>query len=208
MNRFGALALAILTLPLVAAEAPTEIDFGHNEDHGRFFSSVEIDQWAVSRNLVALPDCGLRDLNDGEAEIISPDGMEFVLKSPGPGRVFVYLDMVVFRPRSNYNPLLDDVHCQAGSDRIQVEPRMVQDVKQVRWMSVEVNGRILKTVYVGGTTFLRTPLVVEVPREYNAARLNVRLSVSPGEGFFAVWDAFVSRSSGVTLGNVSSTLRH
>jgi len=206
MNRFLVLALALL-LPVFGADAPAEIDFGHNEEHGRFFSSIEIDQWAVSRNLVALPDCSLRDLNDGEAEIISPEGMDFDLKSPGPGRVFVYLDMVVFRPRSNYNPLLDDLHCQGGADRLEVDPRMVQDVKQVRWMSVEVNGRSLKTIYVGGTTFLRTPLIVEVPREYNSARLKVRLSVSPGEGFFAVWDVFVSRSPGATLGSVSSALR-
>jgi hypothetical protein len=191
-----ALCLALTAFPLAAADAPTEIDFGHAEEHGRFFSGIEIEQWAVSRNLLPLPDCNLRDLADGEAEIISPDGMEFDLKSPGPGRVFVYLDMVVFRPRSSYNPLLDDIHCKAGEDRVEAEPRMVQDVKQVRWMSVEVNGRVLKTVYVGGTTFLRSPLVVAVPREYNGERLKVRLTVSPGEGFFAVWDAFASRSPG------------
>lgn len=196
MNRFGACVLALACWPLSGAEAPAEIDFGHGEEHGRFFSAIEIEQWAVSRNLVELPDCPLRDLQDSEAEIISPDGMEFTLRSPGPGRVFVYLDMVVFRPRSTYNPLLDDLHCRPGADQVQAEPRMVQDVKQVRWMSVEVNGHTLKTVYVGGTTFLRSPLVIAVPREHNAANLKIKLTVSPGEGFFAVWDAFASRSPG------------
>lgn len=188
------LFLLALALPLFAAEAPAEIDFGHDASHGRFFSGIEIDQWAVNRNLIALPDCAFRGLEDNEAEIISPDGMAFDLRSPGPGQVYLYLDMVVFRPRRAYNALLDDIHCKAGSDRVQMEPLQVQDIKQVRWLSVQVNGRTLKTVYVGGNTFLRSPLVIAVPREVNQDRLRVRLSVSPGDGFFAVWDAFASRS--------------
>jgi hypothetical protein len=65
----------------------------------------------------------------------------------------------------------------------------------VRWLSVEVNGRTVKTVYAGGDVYLRSPIVIPIEREVaRGGTLNVRLTVSPGDGFFAIWDTFVSVS--------------
>ncbi len=181
-------------LPVAAFAHPREINFGREGRYGRFISFLELESWATGRNLVVLRDCALRDIDDGEAEIIAPEGMNFSLSAP-PGRSYLYLDMVVFRPAASYNPLTDAVHCQPGGDSLRMNNDRVQDIKQVRWMSVEVNGRSLRTVYMGGDVYLRSPIVIPVDREVSRGGvLNVRLTVSPGDGFFAVWDAFVSSS--------------
>ncbi|MBL8022015.1 MAG: hypothetical protein JNM27_20235 [Leptospirales bacterium] len=174
---------------------PREMNFGHESRFGRFFPYNELESWATARNLVVLKDCPLREIQDHEAEIIPVEGMEYTLSAPEDHQVFLYLDLVTFRPAAAYNPLLDGIHCIPGEDRVQMESTQVQDVKQVRWLSVEVNGHLLHTAYVGGETFLRSPLVVRIPREYvKRGVIKVRLQVSPGEGFFAIWDSFVSRS--------------
>jgi len=195
-SRFLIVSVLFILLPSIAfAEPPHEINFGHEAKYGRFFPFNELESWATGRNLVVLPDCPLRDMRDGESEIIPAEGMSFELSAPRPGRVYLYLDMVVFRPAAAYNPLLDGIHCVPGADTVRMESPKVQDVKQVRWLTVEVNGKILKTVYVGGDEYLRSPLVIQVEREVlRDGKLKVRLLVSPGEGFFSIWDAFVSAS--------------
>ncbi|MCE9597175.1 MAG: hypothetical protein K8S54_04330 [Spirochaetia bacterium] len=176
---------------------PREVNFGHESRYGRFFPYNELASWASARNLVVLRDCPLREIQDDEAEIIPTEGMEFTLSAPEGEQVFLYLDLVTFRPAAAYNPLMDGIHCIPGEDRVTMESGQVQDVKQVRWLTVNVNEHELHTVYVGGETYLRSPLVVPVPREFvKRGVVNVRLQVSPGEGFFAIWDSFVSRSSG------------
>jgi hypothetical protein len=46
-----------------------------------------------------------------------------------------------------------------------------------------------------GDVYLRSPIVIPIEREVvRGGTLNVRLTVSPGDGFFAIWDTFVSVS--------------
>lgn len=200
-KKLGYIVLLLIWFAPIALQPqqpePREINFGHESRYGRFFPYNELESWATARNLVVLRDCPLREIQDGEAEIIPNEGMEYSLSAPEDEQVFLYLDLVTFRPAAAYNPLLDGIHCIPGEDRVKMESPQVQDVKQVRWLSVEVNGHTLHTVYVGGETYLRSPLVVRVPREYvKRGVVHVRLQVSPGEGFFAIWDSFISRSGG------------
>lgn len=186
--------IMILGTPLLAG-SPREINFGSEARYGRFMSFIELESWATGRNLTVLRDCPFRDLDDGEAEIIPAEGMDFSLSSPRDGRVYLYLDMVVFRPAASYNPLTDAIHCQTGGEGVRMNNDRTQELKQVRWLSVEVNGRTVKTVYAGGDVYLRSPIVIPIEREVaRGGTLNVRLTVSPGDGFFAIWDTFVSVS--------------
>ena len=95
--------------------------------------------------------------------------MNFELRAPGTGRVYLVLDLVAFEPLEKATDL------------------------KVRWMEVFVNGHLLETVHQGGGVFVKSPLVLLIEREHAIdRRLRIQLRPSPGDGFFAIWDAYVS----------------
>ncbi len=128
----------------------------------------ELDIWARNHNLALIPDSPLRDLQDFEAEVIPEQGAEFKLVAPGAGRVFLYLDMVTFRTLST-------------------------ETMKVHWLDILVNGHPVRTIYSGGGADPVSPLIIPIDREFMDRRmLRIQLRPAPGDGFFAVWDAFVS----------------
>lgn len=160
--------LAFHSAPSKSVQSLTEINFGRKETIGRFMPSRELDIWARNHNLALVPDSPLRDLKDDEAEVIPEQGAEFSLVAPGSGRVFLYLDMVVFRTLS-------------------------AETMKVQWLDISINGRTIRTIYAGGGADLVSPLIIPVDREFMDRRvMRIKLRPAPGDGFFAIWDAFVS----------------
>ncbi len=148
-----------------------ERNFGMEDGEG-VITSVELEQWARNRNLRLLPDHPYRDLSDSVAMAIPEQGLDFELEAPRRGRVYLYLDFVSYQPLEG------------------------AAISRVRWLDVLINGRHAATLYQGGGQFLRQPTVIIVDREMAMdGRLRVRLRPSPGDGIFALWDAFVSGSN-------------
>ncbi len=155
------------TRPIV--EWPVELDFGYRELAGGFITARELEIWAGNRNLSLLDDHPGRNLQDFEAEVIPPAGLSFGLRAPGQGRAYLYLDLVAYRPLANH------------------------ELPRVGWLEIIVNGKVLEMQYLGGKAFYSNPVVVTVDREHMPDRtLNVTLRPSPGQGVFAIWDAYVS----------------
>lgn len=153
-----------------SSRIPVEIDFGQDVENPNFMTAREIEIRGRNLNLVLLPDHPGRNLQDFRAEGIPASGVDFELRAPGSGRVYLYLDLVAFEPLENAVP------------------------QKVRWMEIFVNGHLLRTVHQGGGVFLKTPVVLLIEREHAInRRLRIRLRPSPGDGFFAIWDAYVSR---------------
>jgi len=147
-----------------------ERNFGADLRSGDFITAVELEAWARNHNLALLPDTPLRNLQDYRAQVIPAGGLEFELDAPGDGRVFLYLDFVSYRPLENPN------------------------LPKARWLEVFVNDRRIATLYQGAGVYLETPEILLIEREMAMdRRLRVRLRPAPGDGFFAIWDAFVSR---------------
>lgn len=165
------LALALLPtapVPSKNSESLREVNFGRRELVGRFMPARELELWARNHNLDLVPDSPLRDIQDFEAEVIPEQGADFKLVAPGTGRVFLYLDLVTFRPLS-------------------------AETMQVQWMDVLVNGQVVRTIYAGGGADLPSPVIIPIDREHMERRLlRIKLRPAPGDGFFALWDAFVS----------------
>lgn len=160
-----------------AGVLPVEIDFGADPAHRHFITAREMELRARSLNLLLLPDDPARNLQDFRAETIPAYGKEFELRAPGRGRVYLHLDMVSFAA-------LDAEEGDAAATRHQ----------KVRWMEIFVNGHLLKTVHMGGGVYVKSPLVLLIEREHTMdRRLRVRLRPAPGDSFFAIWDAYVSR---------------
>lgn len=169
-----ALTLISVAAPLLAQDylhrVPLELDFGQDVENPNFMTAREIEIRGRNLNLLLLPDHPGRNLQDFRAEGIPASGMEFELRAPGQGRVYLYLDLVSFQPMENAVP------------------------RKVRWMEIFVNGHLLRTVHEGGGAFVQGPLALLIEREHAIhRRLRVRLRPSPGDGFFAIWDAYVSR---------------
>ncbi|MEQ9366271.1 MAG: hypothetical protein RIF32_18675 [Leptospirales bacterium] len=166
------LLLAVASLPAQdhLSRVPVEIDFGQDVENPNFMTAREIEIRGRSLNLLLMPDHPGRNLQDFRAEGIPASGLEFELRAPGSGRVYLYLDLVSFQPLENAVP------------------------RKVRWMEIFVNGHLLQTVHEGGGSFVTAPLVLLIEREHAIdRRLRIRLRPSPGDGFFAIWDAYVSR---------------
>ncbi|MCR9142672.1 MAG: hypothetical protein NXI24_10510 [bacterium] len=166
--------LLLAAAPLWAQDhlmrVPVELNFGQDVQSPNFMTAREIEIRGRNLNLLLLPDHPGRNLQDFRAEGIPASGLEFELRAPGSGRVYLYLDLVSFEPLENAVP------------------------RKVRWMEIFVNGHLLKTVHEGGGAFVQSPLVLLIEREHAVnRRLQVRLRPSPGDGFFAIWDAYVSR---------------
>ena len=156
---------------------PVEIDFGADPAHRHFITAREMELRARSLNLLLLPDDPARNLQDFRAETIPAYGKEFELRAPGRGRVYLHLDMVSFAA-------LDAEEGDAAATRRQ----------KVRWMEIFVNDHLLKTVHMGGGVYVESPLGLLIEREHTMdRRLRVRLRPAPGDSFFAIWDAYVSR---------------
>lgn len=161
--------------------------------HGEFLTAQELEVWARNRNLRLQLDCPNGALQNYIAEAIPSQGLEFTLAAPGRSRVFLYLDLVAFRPAQD-NTLRVEGECEAGSDLIRYPGKMKGLLSRVQWLEVIVNGKVLKTLYQGGGVFIRSPVEVIVNREDMMDRiLRIRLLPSPGSGFFAIWDVFASR---------------
>ncbi|MBX7059331.1 MAG: hypothetical protein K1X75_14805 [Leptospirales bacterium] len=172
LRRSLRLILSLFFLPLsvgAAADSPGEINFTL-ENSRQAITSVELEQWARSRNLRLQADSSLRNLADSVAAVVPEQGLSFELESPARGRIYLYLDL------ASYEPLAGAQH-----------PR-------VRWLEVWVNNHLATTLYQGGGRYLDQPTVVVIDREMVLdGRLRIRLRPSPGDGIFAIWDAFVSR---------------
>ena len=150
--------------------SPLEIDFGQDLENPNFMTARELEIRARNLNLVLLPDDPGRNLQDFRAETIPASGLNFQLRAPGSGRVYLYLDMVAFAPMEQATEL------------------------KVRWLEIFVNGHRLRTIHQGGGAFPESPQVLLIEREHTMDReLRVQLRPSPGDGFFAIWDAYVSR---------------
>ena len=160
----------------------------------RCITSRELAIWARGRNLIVMPDCPVR-MRDHVAELIDPRGLEFHLAAPGAGRVFLYLDFATYRPLQSHRPYLESEECRTSDDMLYYRGTRDTGINKVHWLEIIVNGRVLKTLYQGGGTYLVSPIAVPVDREAAMGRsLKIRLLPSPGETYFAVWDAFVSRT--------------
>jgi hypothetical protein len=147
-----------------------EINFGADPASGRFITALELEAWARNQNLLLVPDRPFRELRDGVAAAIPPEGLYFELDAPGPGRNYLYLDFATYRPLVNPN------------------------LPRVRWIEVIINGETAATLYQGGGAYLKSPEVVIIEREHAMdGKVRVWLRPSPGDGMFAIWDAFVSR---------------
>jgi len=164
-------AVLLLTVPLRSDSmgSPSEINFGHDLG-GPFITAKELEAWAESRNLDLVPDAPLKNIQDYEAVSVPVTGLEFTLSVPYRGRNYLYLDMVTFREREN-----------------------PADIR-LQWMDIFVNGRMMKTVYLGRGAYPENPLRITIDRE-NApdGKTVVFLRPSPGDSSFALWDAFTSR---------------
>ena len=76
----------------------------------------------------------------------------------------------------------------------------------VRWLEISINGWPIQTIYRGGRKPCQSPVVLTIDREVIPDRsLDIWLSPSPN-GFFSIWDAFVSPilEENVTLVNDAS----
>lgn len=163
-------ALAESRFALPPGDPVYEHNFGAVVESGDFITAQELEAWARSHNLALLPDTPLRNLQDYRAQVIPSQGLEFELDAPGNGRVFLYLDFVSYRPLENPN------------------------LPKARWLEVFVNDRLVATLYQGAGVYLEAPEILLIEREMAMdRRLRVRLRPAPGDGFFAIWDAFVSR---------------
>ncbi len=182
MNDFGLRLTPLFFLALLLVPGPPpaagpsesgerhEINFGADPATGRFITAVELEAWARNQNLMLLPDRPFRELRDGVAAAIPPEGLYFELDAPGPGRNYLYLDFATYRPLVNPN------------------------LPRVRWIEVIINGDIAATLYQGGGAYLKSPEIVTIEREHAMdGKIRVWLRPSPGDGIFAIWDAFVSR---------------
>lgn len=78
-----------------------EINFGADPTTGRFITALELEAWARNQNLLLVPDRPFRELRDGVAAAIPPEGLYFELDAPGPGRNYLYLDFATYRPLVN-----------------------------------------------------------------------------------------------------------
>lgn len=163
--------------------------------NSRFVTARELRVWARSRNLVLVDDCGLGGLRDGVAAVVPSTGLEFELIARGTGRRFLYLDIVSFVPLGAYRPH-SMITCDTGRDQISFPGRSDVQLERPLWLEVSVNGKVLKTLYQGGGTFIVPPVRITVERDVpKHGKLKVRLLPSPGEAFFAVWDVMVSDSA-------------
>ena len=172
-------------------QSPTLINFPRK---GKEFSRTEeLDIWARNRNLLLIPDCSTGGIRNHVAESIPPHGVQFELEAPGEGRAFLYLDLVSFRPLQAYKPFKESFLCNPDRDR-EFYPDATRLSPRVRWLEVIVNGRVVKTIHKGAGVFIHSPIMITIDREWSQDRkLNVFLRPSPGEGYFAIWDAFVSQ---------------
>lgn len=184
------------TPALHSDDLPVDINFNQYTRYGKFITERELDIWAAARNLAVVPDCPLKELQDHEAELIPSYGMNFNLFAPGRGRTFLYLDLVTFLPRAKYDPYRVSDYC----DIIPEEESIVYSdtvsrslIPDVRWIEIIVNGRVLKRLYSGAGSFIRSPVKITVERE-DAFRRNLQITLlpSPGDLFFGVWDITVS----------------
>ena len=150
-----------------------EINFGRKRSGDGLVYSNELEAWARNRNLLLKPDLALRGLQDFEAALIPSSGLRFHLDAPVFSRVYLYLDLVTYRP--------------LGKNKQAKSP--------LSWLEVIVNGRSLKISYQAFQSgpFLSSPLVIPVELEYiPEGKLEVFLRPAPHETKFAIWDAFVS----------------
>ena len=178
------------------AVPPASIQFPRQPIGGgtRLVTAGELNVWGRSRNLVLVDDCGLGGLKDGLAEVIPSTGLDMVLSAPGPGRLFLYLDLVSFRPLPGFRPHLTPL-CDTGRDQLVIPDHGRVQLQKPLWLEVIVNGHVLKTLYQGGGTYIQSPVRVTIDRVIpQRGRLEVRLLPSPGDSFFAVWDVLVSDS--------------
>lgn len=181
---------AISGLPVSPHQSlPREIDFNHTRNPSGFLTEKDLNTWAYQRGLRALKDCPLRDLADGEAAVIGPNGLSFSLYAPGNGRVFLYLDFVTFRPGDlPVDPL--EKSCHVSSNEIKMERGPDQEV---RFIEIFINGQLTRRLYTGPGVYLPSPMILTLEREHVPQRIvEVRLVSSPGEPVHALWDAFTS----------------
>ena len=164
--------------PLLLAEnsgkpknsSPYEINFGA-DPNTPFRVHAELERWARNHNLLLVSDSPMRNLQDGLARVIQPGGLRFSLKMPeGVGRAWLYLDLVSYRPLGSYQ------------------------FSQVHWLDIYSNGILLKILYQGGGSFLKTPYRLPIDREYaRDGIVRIELRPSPGDSSWAIWDAFISK---------------
>jgi len=156
---------------------------------GDFITARELDIWARNKNLLLMPDCYAGGFRNFLAEIIPPQGLDFELSAPGKGRVFLYLDVATYRPLAQYDPTLDP---GCDTSRNMMHRSGPSSLSKTHWLDVIVNGRVLTTLYQGGGNFIISPVRIIINREHaQDRRLKIRLVGSPGDAFFAIWDAFV-----------------
>ncbi len=175
-------------------ELPFEVDFTPESTAIQFITERELKVWGNARNLALIGDCPFRNLNDGVAAVIPHYGLDFELQSRGNVRQFLYLDLVTFMPLNEYDDSLASGYCRPSlNGKISHTHQSGFDMPIVHWLEVRINGVKAGLYYMGGGAFLLTPLVIPIEREHiKQGRIHVQLVPSTENGFFAIWDAFIS----------------
>ncbi len=173
-----------------------EMNFNHENSSSGFITSRELRIWASQRNLALAPDCPLQNLQDFEAATIPAEGISFSLQPRYHGRQYLYLDLVTYTPLSEANPEGDEGLCSpslTGSRRVQGAEL---DLPSMQWLTIYVNGKKTRTLYMGRDVLIQSPVVIPIEREYlQGGKISVLLRPGPGDSIFAIWDAFLSRAS-------------
>lgn len=169
-----------------------EILFGR-ESGFEYLTSRELSIWGAARNLTLVPDCSYRDLQNFEAALIPHYGLEFTLDSPATRRTFLYLDLVSFVPARDFDSSNPQKYCEISSSPMTTYPSHQYDLPRVQWLEISINNQSVKTIYLGGRVFINSPVVIAVDRDMiRNNRIQVRLRPSDQNGYFAIWDAFLS----------------
>lgn len=204
-----ALLLALLTIATLALnstpshisdqtdpEGSIEVDFGGIGQPYNRITAYELSVWAANRNLALIDDCPWRDLQDHEAAIIGSPGLEFEFY-PRPGKFYyLYLDLVTFRPQSASLDPSDLSNCLGSTNQIYAPPTTkTTPLPGMQLLEVMVNGQTMKTIYMGNDLYPDTPVKIALdPTITQHLPLRIKLRPSSKEGYFAIWDAFLSRS--------------
>ncbi len=172
----------------------SEILFSNENSPDGFITYRELAVWANARNLGVVADCPIRDLQNHIAAVIPRTGFRFHLKVPEKKRMYLYLDLVSFRPLSNFQKGSEESYCLPSYSSSPFTTReKTYDLPQIHFLEVRFGGRKTARIHMGGGVFPVTPVVLPVDREhYSDGILKVELRPSGSGAFFAIWDVSLS----------------
>jgi hypothetical protein len=181
---------------LLEEEFPTNTDLlfsNENSPYG-FMTYRELAIWGSSRNLGAVADCPQHELQNHIAALIPVTGLKYNLYVPYKKRMYLYLDLVSFRPLTDFKKGSESQYCTPSLSGQSLHTEKTFDLPQIQYLEVRFNGLPVKRIYMGGGVFPVTPVIIPVDRE-NVVKGVLRVELRPsGSGvFFAIWDSFISQ---------------